>query len=73
MLHQVHAMSKQRVSGYKRKPYRLKGKLVKPRKTRSYSRRKRPKAKKRFIGKKAYYPVYDEYGQRRGWSRKPGR
>jgi hypothetical protein len=34
--------------------------------------RKRPKGKKRLIGKNPVklYPVYDEYGRRQGWSRK---
>ena len=63
-----------KVRSYKRKPYRLQGKVIHPGRTGTYTRKQRPKAKKRFIGSKVYAVkrIYDEYGQIRGtkWIKK---
>jgi len=49
------------------KAHKRKGKKVK-----SYLRKNRGKGKKRIIRKKAVklYPIVDEFGQFKGWSRK---
>ena len=43
-----------KVASYKREPYRLNGKLIKPGKTKSHTRKKRPKGKGRIISKKPH-------------------
>lgn len=49
------------------KKHKWKGRLVP-----SYWRKKRPKGKKRIVGKAPIklYPVTDEFGRRMGWSKK---
>ncbi len=66
-------MTRQPVKGYTRKSYKLKGKTVKPRGTKKYSRKKRPKYGKKLTVSKDFirlYPITDEYGQKRGFKSK---
>lgn len=61
-----------KVRSYSRKPYKLQGKVIHPGRTGTYTRKQRPKAKKRFVAKKPtkLYAVYNEYHERLGWKSK---
>lgn len=62
-------MARVRVGTYTR---RLHGKRFR---VHSYSRKKRPIGKKRIISKTPVklYAIQDEFGQKMGWSTKPGK